>query len=83
MSPIFRDYIRSLQLEEINFNDESEIVELPEMLLERSAAFHSQPDAFPELLDKLHRTFFVLIKHFKIFTDRMKHLLVMNKTFQE
>ncbi|VDK88000.1 unnamed protein product [Litomosoides sigmodontis] len=49
------DYIKSLQLEEISFNDESEIVELPEMLLERSAAFHSQPDAFPELLDKLHR----------------------------
>ncbi|CAG9534199.1 unnamed protein product [Cercopithifilaria johnstoni] len=48
------DYIRSLQLEEIDF-DESKIEELPEMLLERSAAFNSQPDAFPELLDKLHR----------------------------
>lgn len=34
------------------------------MLLERSAAFNSQPDAFPELLDKLHRTFFA---HTQIF----------------
>ncbi|KAL3985167.1 BRO1-like domain family protein [Acanthocheilonema viteae] len=49
------DYIKSLQLEEINFDDESKIEELPEMLLERSAAFNSQPDAFPELLDKLHQ----------------------------
>ncbi|EJW85105.1 hypothetical protein WUBG_03985 [Wuchereria bancrofti] len=49
------DYIKSLQLEEINFNDGSKVEELPEMLLERSAAFNSQPDAFPELLDKLHR----------------------------
>ncbi|VDO49623.1 unnamed protein product [Onchocerca flexuosa] len=49
------DYIKSLQLEEINFNDDSKMEELPEMLLERSAAFNSQPDAFPELLDKLHR----------------------------
>uniref|UniRef100_A0A0R3RIE6 BRO1 domain-containing protein n=1 Tax=Elaeophora elaphi TaxID=1147741 RepID=A0A0R3RIE6_9BILA len=49
------EYIKSLQLEEINFDDESKIEELPEMLLERSAAFNSQPDAFPELLDKLHR----------------------------
>lgn len=49
------DYIKSLQLEEINFNDGSGMEELPEMLLERSAAFNSQPDAFPELLDKLHR----------------------------
>uniref|UniRef100_A0A915PT48 BRO1 domain-containing protein n=1 Tax=Setaria digitata TaxID=48799 RepID=A0A915PT48_9BILA len=49
------DYIKSLQLEEINFDDDSKMEELPEMLLERSAAFNSQPDAFPELLDKLHR----------------------------
>uniref|UniRef100_A0A1I7VRL6 BRO1 domain-containing protein n=1 Tax=Loa loa TaxID=7209 RepID=A0A1I7VRL6_LOALO len=49
------DYIKSLQLEEINFDDDSKMEEFPEMLLERSAAFNSQPDAFPELLDKLHR----------------------------
>lgn len=53
---IFRNYIESLQLGEINFDDESKIEELPEMLLERSAAFNSQPDTFLELLDKLHRT---------------------------
>lgn len=62
-SHLFRDYIKSLQLEEINFDDESKMEELPEMLLERSAAFNSQPDAFPELLDKLHRTFFFIRQH--------------------
>ncbi|VDN07513.1 unnamed protein product [Thelazia callipaeda] len=48
-------FIKSLHLEEINFDGKSEIEEMPEMLLERSAAFKSQPDAFPELLDKLHK----------------------------
>lgn len=53
----FRDYVQSLQLEELHFDDQSKADELPEMLLERSAAFNSQPDAFPELLEKLQSNF--------------------------
>uniref|UniRef100_F1KR77 Tyrosine-protein phosphatase non-receptor type 23 n=1 Tax=Ascaris suum TaxID=6253 RepID=F1KR77_ASCSU len=49
------EYLLSLQLEEINLDKSVDELKLPEMLLERSAAFNAQPDAFPDLLDKLQR----------------------------
>uniref|UniRef100_A0A0M3JE23 Tyrosine-protein phosphatase non-receptor type 23 (inferred by orthology to a human protein) n=1 Tax=Anisakis simplex TaxID=6269 RepID=A0A0M3JE23_ANISI len=49
------DYLLSLQLDEINLDKSVDELKLPEMLLERSAAFNAQPDAFPDLLDKLQR----------------------------
>uniref|UniRef100_A0A914RJD6 Uncharacterized protein n=1 Tax=Parascaris equorum TaxID=6256 RepID=A0A914RJD6_PAREQ len=52
---IFSEYLLSLQLEEINLDKSVDELKLPEMLLERSAAFNAQPDAFPDLLDKLQR----------------------------
>ncbi|KHN77473.1 Tyrosine-protein phosphatase non-receptor type 23 [Toxocara canis] len=49
------DYMLSLQLDEINLDKSVDELKLPEMLLERSATFNAQPDAFPDLLDKLQR----------------------------
>ncbi|MFH4978371.1 hypothetical protein AB6A40_005080 [Gnathostoma spinigerum] len=49
------DYLATLQLDEINIDQSIDELKLPDMLLERSAAFNSQPDAFPDLLDKLQR----------------------------
>ena len=54
----YRTFLASLRLGEVNIDSSVDSLRFPESLLEKSAAFNSQPDAFPELLEKLKSEFF-------------------------
>uniref|UniRef100_A0A0N4U137 BRO1 domain-containing protein n=1 Tax=Dracunculus medinensis TaxID=318479 RepID=A0A0N4U137_DRAME len=54
------EYLISLQLDEIHIDESVDEMKLPDMLLERSAAFTSHPDSFPDLLDKLQRVLVII-----------------------
>lgn len=47
----------SLQLDQLHLDEPIESVRLPDELLSSSAAFSSQPDAFPMLMNKFNRLF--------------------------
>ncbi|KAK0424829.1 hypothetical protein QR680_008877 [Steinernema hermaphroditum] len=48
------EYFRALNLDEINVDTEPDKMTLPEDLLAANAAFSAQPEAFAEILNKLH-----------------------------
>uniref|UniRef100_A0A914VNV6 BRO1 domain-containing protein n=1 Tax=Plectus sambesii TaxID=2011161 RepID=A0A914VNV6_9BILA len=50
-----QSYCISLKLEDISLDQSIDDLRLPDMLLERSAAFNAQPDSFPKLLETLQR----------------------------
>lgn len=46
----FREYLLSLQLDQLNFDHPIGLQRLPDELLQSSAAYSAQPDGLPELL---------------------------------
>uniref|UniRef100_A0A1I7Y3Z3 BRO1 domain-containing protein n=1 Tax=Steinernema glaseri TaxID=37863 RepID=A0A1I7Y3Z3_9BILA len=48
------DYFRRLNLDEINVDSEPDKLALPEDLLTANATFSAQPEAFAEIVNKLH-----------------------------
>lgn len=49
------EYLISMRIDQLNLYRESDHIRLPDELLECCAAFTSQPDAYPDLLDNLQK----------------------------